>query len=101
MSIIQNGEMTPRESLLHEWEKEIWDRQAEHEITMKKLELEIKREDNQAKIELKKLEAKWSSWLKIPSLIIKIPLFITMGIAFCIAAAKKYEPSKRFWDLLS
>jgi hypothetical protein len=93
--------MTPRESLAHEWEKEIWEKQAAHEITMKQLELAIKRADNEAKIELKKLEAKWASWLRLPSMIIKLPLYPLLGIAYIVAIAKKYEPSKRFWDLLS
>lgn len=101
MSIVQNGEITPRESLLHEWEKEIFEKQAAHEITMKQLELEIKREDNRAKIELKRLEAKWASWLKLPSMVIKLPLYPILGIAYCVAIVKKRDPPKSFWDLLN
>lgn len=98
--MVENGEMTPRESLQHSWEVENFEKQAAHAIQMKEMELAIKREDNQAKIELKRLEAKWSSWLRLPSLIIRLPLYVILGIAYCISVAKKYEPSKRFWDLL-
>lgn len=100
MAIQGLGEVTPRESLLHEWEKEIFEKQAAHEIAMKRFELEIKKADNEAKIELRRLEAKWASWMKLPSMILKLPLYPLLGIAYCIMAAKKYEPGKRFWDLL-
>lgn len=73
----------------------------EHAITIKQLELAIKREDNQAKIELKKLEAKWSSLLKIPSLIIKLPILFILSIAYIFSVLLKQEPSKSFWSYLS
>lgn len=98
--MIDNGEVTPREHLTHQWEVENFEKQAAHAIHIKELELAIKREDNQARIELKKLEAKWGSWLRLPSLIVRIPLFILLGMAYCIATAKKYEPPKKFWQLL-
>lgn len=100
MAIQQAGEVSPREHLLHEWETEIFEKQAAHAIKMKEMELEIKREDNQAKIELKKLESKWASWLRLPGLLIRLPYLILFGFAYIVAAFKKYEPPKKFWDLL-
>lgn len=99
--MVENGEITPRESVLHNWEVENFEKQAAHAITIKQLELAIKQEDNQSRIELKKLESKWASWLKIPKLIVLLPLYILMGIAYCICVSKRYEPSKKFWELLN
>lgn len=101
MAIEQNAQISPRESVEHQWSLDEWDRQAQHAITMKNLEIELAREQHQAEIELKKLESKWASWLKIPLLIIKLPVFILFGFAYIVCAFTGYQPVKRFWDLLN
>lgn len=100
MPILDNNELSPREHILMENERDEARLTREYAITIKRLELEVKRADNDGKIKLKELESKWSSWLKIPITIIRLPLYIIMGIAYCIAMIRKYEPSKNFWELM-
>jgi hypothetical protein len=100
MSIVNNEQLTPREHLLMEAERDEARLAREHAIAMKKLELEVKRLDNYAKIELKQLESQWAAWLKLPSMLLMLPFYVLLGVAYCIATARKYEPSKRFFDLL-
>ena len=46
------------------------------------------------------LEGKWASWLKIPATIVKLPVYIILAVAYCIAVARKTEVSEDFWRLL-
>jgi len=98
--LVSDNEVSPRESLLHEWEVENFEKQAAHAIQIKQLELALKREDNQAKIELKKLEAKWSSWLKLPITLIKLPIYLVMATGYVVAVARKQDVTKNFWEYL-
>lgn len=86
---INSTELTRREIQLQDFEKEMFDKQANHALDMKKLELEVA-----------KIEARWSSWLKIPITIVKLPVYILLGIGFCISVAKNKELSDRFWNYL-
>lgn len=97
MPIVDNPEMTPREHMQMEWTKEENERSREHAIVIKKLELELTREKNAAEIKLKELEAKWSSWLRLPSLIIKLPLLVLLGLGYVIDSIKGNDPSSNFW----
>lgn len=99
--ITENDQLTPREHVLMENERDEARLTREHAITVKQLELAIKREDNQSKIELKKLEAKWSSLLRLPSLIIRLPILFILSIAYIISVIRKQEPPKSFWSSLS
>lgn len=89
-------QLTPREFAIMEAEQEDARLGREHMIAMKSLELNLARENHQADIELKKLDSKWASWLKIPRLIILLPVLIPMGIAYGF----KREAPKNFWRLL-
>lgn len=100
MPIVDSQQLSAREYTLLEAERDENRLSREHAITLKRLELEIKRADNEARVELKQLEAKWASWLRLPSLILRLPLFLVLGIAYCIAVIRKYDPPKKFWDLL-
>lgn len=73
----------------------------EYSMEMKKLEIELLRAEKVAEIEIKRLEAKWSSWLKLPYTLIRLPLYILFPIAYIVCAITNYQPPKRFWDLLS
>lgn len=95
-----NPQVSPRESLEHEWRIDEWGKQAAHAKEMKLLELELLREQNQAEIKLRELEAKWASWLRIPILIIKLPMFLLLGVAYCISMVTKKEMPRPFWKLL-
>lgn len=88
--LTQYGEsFTPREIETMRYEAERADKEMAYGMEMKKLD-----------IELQKLEAKWSSWLRIPITIIKLPLYILMGIGYITHAIRKTEPSDNFWKLL-
>lgn len=93
-------ELTPREHLLMEHEAEQARLVREYSLTAKQLELEIVREKNRAAIELKRLEAKWNTWLRLPALIIKLPVFLVLGVAYIFAVCRKIEPPKDFWNYL-
>lgn len=90
MLLPNNDQITPREQFTMEYEKEQIATQMAHQKEMRLLELEVM-----------KLEAKWSSWLKLPITIIKLPVLIVMAIGYCIAIARKHEPSDNFWRFLS
>lgn len=83
-----------------EYQKDEASAAREHAIVMKKLEIELAREKNAAEIELKKLEAKWSSWLKLPSMIIKFPLYIFFGIGYVVDSIKGNDPTNNFWKFI-
>jgi hypothetical protein len=97
MSIYDNPELTPREYILMEREADEARLTREHVAHMKELELAIQKEKNTAAIELKKLEAKWSSMLRLPSLILRLPILVLLGFGYIIYALRGVEPSKDFW----
>lgn len=88
MSIVSRDQLTDRERQEMEFQQQMFDRQAEHTQKVKAMELEVA-----------KIEAKWSSLLKLPTTIVKLPLYIVLGVAICIALARKHEPSEAFWRL--
>lgn len=84
----QSEYITAREQM--EWEREdrlLKEAQA-HELKLKDIEVEVL-----------KMEAKWSALLRLPIMLIKLPLLIVLGIGVCIAVARKHEPSDNFWRL--
>lgn len=89
MAIVTQGELTNREREEMEFQQQMFDRQAEHTQKVKAMELEVT-----------KIQAKWSSLLRLPIIVVKMPLFIFMGVAYCIAVARRHEPSEAFWNLL-
>lgn len=100
MPIQDATELTPREHVLMEAERDENRLAREHAVKIKELELEVARENNQSEIKLKELQAKWASWLNIPIIIIKLPLFVLLGMAYICSMFTKKEMPKRFWDLL-
>ena len=100
MTIYENPELTPREHLLMEHDAEQNRLAREHAVTLKQLEIALQKEKNQAAIELKKLEVRWSSWLRLPSLILKLPLLILLGFSYIIAVIRNNEIPKEFWNVI-
>lgn len=100
MPIYDNVELTPKDHMLMEYQKDEAANAREHAIVMKKLELELAREKYAGEIALKTLEAKWSSWLRLPSMVIKFPLYPLMGIAYIVHVITHKEPPKKFWDFI-
>lgn len=99
MPIYDNPEFTPKEHMLFEAEKEENRLAREHQVRLKELELAIRREEAQARIELKRLESKWSSLLRIPSLIIKLPLLLIASFSLIFYAIRQAEPPKGLLSL--
>lgn len=89
MAMTHRETLTPREYEEFNQRKEFFEMQAQHELAVKEKELEVMR-----------LEAKWSSWMKIPLTIVKLPVLLFFGIAFCIAVARKYELPEAYWRFI-
>lgn len=119
MPMLNSDVITPREQVQHDWEVDMWGKQAAHDlektklqIEAKKLELQMRQEDamksrthqehmKDLEAEIRQYEAKWTQLLRVPVLIVKLPLFILFGIAFCIATTKGTEISNNdYWKLL-
>lgn len=71
-----------------------------HEKDMYALTQAHAREMKEIDLEIATLDAKIGAWTRIPATILKAPLYVVLGIAYCIAVARKYEPPEDFWKLL-
>jgi len=89
MPIVNNESITQREVQEYEWQKEMFDKNAELKIKLK--ELEIKH---------LMVESKITSWFKIPVTIVKLPVYMLFGVGYCINAIRKIEPSENFWKFI-
>lgn len=74
--------LTPREAEQMAYEKEMFEKQAAFQL--RQLEL----------------EAKWTSWLRIPVTIIKLPVYCLMAIGFIVGVAVKKDMPDDFWKLM-
>lgn len=118
MSIITNDMLTPRESILMEAEKEENRLSREHALQMQKLAIELKKTEiklrqedatksrkhqeqmKQVELAIREQEVKWQNLLKIPLLIIRLPILTILTIGYIIDRVKKTEPSDKFWQLM-
>lgn len=100
MSIYTDTELTPREHFVLEHEAEQNRLMREHAVHMKELEIALQREKNLASVELKRLEAKWTSLLRLPSLIIKLPILSLLGLGYLLYAVRGIDPGRDYWNLL-
>lgn len=100
MPIYENMELSPKEHMMMEYQKDEARLGREHAITIKRLDIELAKEKNSAEIELKKLEAKWSSWLRLPSMIIKWPLYVFFGVGYVVDCIKGNDPTNNFWKFI-
>lgn len=89
MAITQRDQLSPREYEEFNQRKEMFEMQAQHELAVKDKE-----------IALATLEAKWSSWLRIPLFIIMLPVRFLFGIAYIVAVSRKFELGDRFWSFM-
>lgn len=80
MAVYNNEQITPREYSTWEHEKEMWTLQADHQARMKDKD-----------IELQKLEAKWGSWLRVPLVIITLPVRVLFVIPLTVYAVTHQE----------
>lgn len=89
MAMQHRETLTPREHQEFMNRKEFFELQAQHELAVKEKELEVMR-----------LEAKWSSWMKIPLTIVRLPVLLLFGIAQIVAVARKYELPEAYWRFI-
>jgi len=110
--------LTDADRQQHANEVEVFNLQAVHTQKIKQMELDGKLADIQgrlesarlaresqertknAELELARIEARWLSWLRIPITIIKLPVYLVFGVAYCIAVARKHEPPDSFWRFM-
>jgi len=101
MAVFESNELSAREYVLLENERDENRLIREHAEGLKRLEIELQREKNQAEIELRKLEAKWASWLSLPKLVIKLPVYLLLGIGYIIQSIRNQNPTDNFWDFIN
>lgn len=89
--MIQSREtLTQREHIQMQYEREMWDKQAAHQIRLKELELEVL-----------KTESRLSAWFKLPLTLVKLPVILIVAIGFVIGSFRKdYKPGEDFWKLV-
>lgn len=80
MAFQTSTQLTPREIQLQQYEREMLELQMAHAKDLKLLEIEILR-----------LEAKWASWIKLPLVLITLPVRVLFVIPLSIYAATKQE----------
>ena len=119
MPIYQNEVVTPRETIQHDWELDAWNKQAAHDLKIHQLKLEsvkaelkLRQEERLAsrkhqehmkelELEIRRYETQWGQILRLPVMIIRLPLYILFGVALCIATARnKTIDNREFWTFL-
>ena len=81
--------ITAAESTRHSWDLEQTREARDHDLKVRAQELQIL-----------KTQTSWGILLKVPLTIIKLPLYIVLGIGFCVAMARGVEVGEDFWNLL-
>lgn len=89
MAIQNSSSLSPREYEIQQYEKQMLELQMEHTIRVKQMELE-----------LQKLESKWSAWIKLPFVLLTLPLRILLVIPLSIYAATKQAVPEAYWRWL-
>lgn len=118
MAFLDNAQMSPREHLQHEWDLDMFQKQAAHatglkqmEIEARKLELKLRQEDRvkarrhsedmkELEYAIRFAETRWRSLLRIPLMIIKLPVLIIVAIGATIKWIRKDEIPKDIIELL-
>lgn len=81
--------LSPKEYEEFNQRKEMFEMQAQHELAVKDKELEVM-----------KLEAKWGSWMKLPVMVLMLPVRILFGIAFICSVFVKKELPAEYWRVI-
>lgn len=82
-------EQTPRERAEFEQEKELVEMQGGYNLKLKEYDIQVQR-----------LEAQWSAWLRLPFAIILLPVKFIMAFAIPISVITKKELPKEYWEFL-
>ncbi len=89
--MIQQGtEITNRELVEYDQHKEMFDKQAEFELEKKKLE-----------IQHLNIESKIGAWFRLPVTIVKMPLYLLVGLALIVYAIRGIEPPENLLNLVN
>lgn len=91
MSIVGQGRttLTPKEKEELNWEKEATRLQIEYAERIKQMDLEVR-----------KLEAKWSTLFRLPLAVLYLPVKLIVAFAIPISAITKKELPKEFWEFM-
>jgi len=89
MAIQTREDITAREQVIHEWEREDFKLQSEHAVTIKKLD-----------IEATKLDSKITAWFKLPLRLIYLPVSLFICLVLFVYAIRGKEPPKSLIELL-
>jgi len=89
MAIQVTDKLTPREYEQHNQRKEMFEMEAQHQIMMQQLDIEVR-----------KIEARWTSLLRLPVIIITLPVRFVVAIAYVVAVARKFELGDNFWTYM-
>jgi hypothetical protein len=110
--------MTAREKILLDMDLAENEKNRKHALDLKRLDVEAKklelrlRQEERAKsqrhqarmqtlqADQARYEANWTAVLKIPLTLIKLPVYILFGVAYCIMVIVKVEPPTEFWKTL-
>lgn len=82
--------MSPKEREEFEQEKEAAQIQIEYQLRTKELELEVT-----------KIEARWTVLLKLPMLIVKLPVMLLFGLALIVSVITKKDLPREYWNYLN
>ena len=86
---VVRSEMTGREYEQHQWDVEERERTIAFQLQLKQMD-----------IELAKVEARWSTWLRLPVLLIKLPVMLVLAFGYCVGIVIKKEPPEQFWKFM-
>ena len=89
MAMQFRDQLTPREAQEQQYQKEMLELQMIHARTMKEKD-----------IELAKLEARFSSWLRLPVLVLKLPVLLLLGVGYIVDRIKSQEQGDDFLNML-
>ena len=88
--IQQNSELTNRELVEYDQHKEMFNKNAEFELEKKRLE-----------IQHLNIESKIGAWFRLPVTIIKLPLYLLIGLALIVYAIRGIEPPENLLNLIN
>lgn len=80
MAMQSSNQLTMREIQQMEYDKQMWEAQAAHQLALKQLE-----------VRALEMESKWTSWFKIPLTIITLPVRVLMVIPMTVYAVTHQE----------
>lgn len=78
-----NPQLTPKEHETMKYEERMWDKQADYNL------------------QIARIETRWNALFRLPTLIIKLPIFFLFGIALICSMFTKKELPEAFWKYLS